>query len=231
MVEYEWNEEMCREYAEGIRRVVKFDHGPWAGKIADRLKDLPAESGVLDVASGPAFLLLELAGRLKSPKLTAQDYSRHMLEIARANARTAGYEIETLECPAEKIALADDSMEVVACKQLLHEAKDVERSISEIARVLKPGGKAFIIDFDADGSRIIARMIKLLLRVVSGREMANGFWSSFCSGLPGAKVRDIMLDSGFNRVEYIKDGPNYFMIGEKAITDKYATEPRQAMVT
>ncbi len=215
MVEYEWNEKMCKEYAEGLRPVVKFDHGPWAKKIADRLEDLPEESGVLDVASGPAFLLLELAGRLKSPKLTAQDYSKHMLEIAKASARNAGYEIETLECPAEKIELADDSMDVVTCKQLLHEAKDVERAISEIARVLKPGGKAFIIDFDADGSRIIARMIKILLRVVSGREMANGFWTSFCSGLPGVKVKGVMLESGFNRVEYVKDGPNYFMIGEK----------------
>ncbi len=215
MTEWEWTEENCREYADGLRPVVKFDHRPWAKKIAGRLEDLPENSRILDVASGPGYLLLELAGHLKSPGLTAQDSSMHMLEIARANARAAGYELETVESPAENIELADGAMDVVTCKQLLHEVTDLERTISEIARVLKPGGKAFIIDFDADGSRIIAGMIKLLLRIISGREMANGFWTSFISGHPGAKIKELMENSGFNGVEYIKDGPNYFIIGEK----------------
>ena len=50
---YEWNENLCRHHADGLRPMVRFDHAPWAEKIALRLAGLPVNATVLDVATGP----------------------------------------------------------------------------------------------------------------------------------------------------------------------------------
>lgn len=215
MIEYTWNEQLCRTYADGLRGMVRFDHRPWARRLAPYLVGLPDGATVMDVAAGPGFLLLEVARHLRSPKLIAQDASPEMLRIAEEEARGAGVPIATLPCPAERLDMADASVDVVTCKQLLHEAGDLERTIAEIARVLKPGGRAFLIDFDADGSRLSACLIRAFLRIARGREIAGNYWRSYSAGLPGARVRDLVLLAGLSRVEYQRSGPNYLVTGKK----------------
>jgi len=149
MVQYEWNEETCRGYAAKMEGVVKHDHRPWAERIAKMLGATAARGKVMDVATGPGFLLLELALLLPGIELYAQDEAEPMLAIARERATAAGLEIETVNSTAESISLADGSIDVITCEQLLHECHDVDKVVSEIHRVLKPGGKAFVIDFDS----------------------------------------------------------------------------------
>jgi ubiquinone/menaquinone biosynthesis C-methylase UbiE len=216
MVEYDWTEDLCRSYAEGIRPIVKYDHRRWAARIAAELTNLPPGATVMDIATGPGFLLLELAQRLNQPQLLAQDGAAPMLAIAREEAARAGVAITTLECPAERLARDDGSVDVVTCKQLLHEAGQVKQTLAECYRVLKPGGRAFLIDFDAEGSWLAPRLLWAFLRLTRGREMAADFWKSYCAGLPGSQVRKQLLDAGFNRVDYVKAGPNYLMQAYKA---------------
>ena len=218
MVQYEWNEQSCRQYADSLRPMVKYDHAKWAAKIAQRILNVPSGAKVMDVATGPGFLLLELADQLpdKALHLIAQDGADHMMTIATEEAQRVGLDVETVCCPSEKIALGDGTLDVVTCKQLLHECEDVQQTLREIYRVLKPGGKAFVIDFDALGSRFAAKMIKTFMRVIKGKEIANKFWTSFTAGLPGPEIRDKMTDIGFQHVEYTKSGPSYMMVGVKA---------------
>ena len=218
MVQYEWNEQACRLYADSLRPMVKYDHAKWAVKIAQRISNVPRGAKVMDVATGPGFLLLELADQLpdKALSLIAQDGADNMMTIAREEAQRVGLEVETVCCLSEKIAMEDGSVDVVTCKQLLHECEDVGRTLREIYRVLKPGGKAFIIDFDALGSRFAAKMIKTFMRLTKGKEIAEKFWTSFSAGLPGPEVRDQMIALGFQNVEYIQSGPSYMMVGVKA---------------
>jgi ubiquinone/menaquinone biosynthesis C-methylase UbiE len=70
---YDWDESLCQAYANGLRPMVSFDHGQWAAKIARRLGDLPPGSTVLDVATGPGFLVLEIGKRLPDTRLVGQD--------------------------------------------------------------------------------------------------------------------------------------------------------------
>ena len=90
-----------------------------------------------------------------------------------------------------------------------------EKVISEVARVLKSGGKAFIIDFDADGNRVSATLIKCFLRIFRGKYIAQNFFKSFSGGLRGEVVKKMMVDYGIESVKYRKSGPNYFLIGTK----------------
>jgi len=212
MVTYRWDEQMCRMYADGLRPVVRFDHRRWAAKIASRL---PTRRNlrVLDVASGPGFLLLELARHLQQVRLVAQDGAADMLVIAREEAARYGQSLETVECPAEELALADGSVDVVTCKQLLHEANDVDAVLGELRRVLKPGGLAFVIDFDRDGSRLAAVLLRSFLRLQRGKEISQSFWKSFSGGLAGRAVVERMTRVGFKSVDYVRSGPNYMMVG------------------
>jgi ubiquinone/menaquinone biosynthesis C-methylase UbiE len=82
MVQYEWNEETCRRYATKMEKVVKHDHRPWAKRIAEHLGETAAGGKLMDVATGPGFLLLELAPLLSGMQLYAQDEAAPMLEIA-----------------------------------------------------------------------------------------------------------------------------------------------------
>jgi len=68
MVEYEWNRELCRKYAEGLRPAVKFDHRPLARKIFRYLDPQPNQT-VVDIATGPGYLLLELGKLMQAPTL------------------------------------------------------------------------------------------------------------------------------------------------------------------
>jgi len=136
-----------------------------------------------------------------------------MLEIAQEEAPKYSHRILTCPCPAEKLTLADHTADVVLCKQLLHEARDPERVVAEICRITKPDGRIFIIDFDADGSRLAARFIKGFLRIISGKEISDSFWKSFNAGLKGRTVVEYMRKYGARQVEYLKRGPNYLLIG------------------
>jgi ubiquinone/menaquinone biosynthesis C-methylase UbiE len=214
MVFYDWNEEFCRNYAAGLRPMVPFDHRPWAKRIARELGPISGAVAV-DIATGPGFLLVELAKLLPGLTLIGTDQAEPMLAIARQEAARAAFILRTVGCPAERLALSDGEADVVTCKQLLHEAADVAGVLREAARVLKPGGRFFLIDFDATGSTLAVLAVRLVLTLTRGLLIGQSFWRSFNAGLPGPKVRDMVLEAGFTRVDYHRAAFDYFIVATK----------------
>jgi ubiquinone/menaquinone biosynthesis C-methylase UbiE len=138
-----------------------------------------------------------------------------MLEIAREESLKYGHNIKLCECPAEKLDVEDKSIDVVVCKQLLHETQYPEKVVSEMCRVVKPDGKVFIIDFDANGNKVAARLIQSVIRMTGGKNMAAGFRKSFHAGLPGRIIADYLKEYGLQHVEYHKRGVDYFIMGQR----------------
>ena len=215
MVKYEWTKELCLEYANNLRPMLKFDHKPWAGRIATQINSTETGLKILDIATGPGFLLIEVAKLLFEPILFAQDSITHMLEIAGQEANNNNLRIEKIICDAHNLEIEDNSLDVVTCKQLLHEVENPEKIITEIYRVLKPGGKAFIIDFDADGSKFAAKTTKLVMKGMSNKTIANNFMKSFKAGLKGKDVKKMIENAGFSKSFYKKAGFNYFQLAKK----------------
>ena len=60
MIKYEWTKELCEKYADGLRSMVKYDHKPWASRISEKIPNKPKSSVLLDIATGPGYLLFEL---------------------------------------------------------------------------------------------------------------------------------------------------------------------------
>ena len=215
MVKYEWTQELCLQYANNLRPMIKFDHKPWAERIAKQINSTETGLKILDIATGPGFLLIEVAKLLFDPILIAQDSSEHMLAIAEIEANNNELKISKINCDAHKLEIEDNSLDVVTCKQLLHEVEEPKKIILEIYRVLKPGGKAFIVDFDADGSKFAAKTTKLVMKGMSNKAIANNFLKSFKAGLKGKDVKKMIEDAGFSKSFYQKAGFNYFQLAKK----------------
>jgi ubiquinone/menaquinone biosynthesis C-methylase UbiE len=79
-------------------------------------------------------------------RLTGVDLSPEMLALARASARRLGRTIELLEADAHDLPFADCSFDTVVCTYALCSVPDETRAISEMKRVLQPGGRLILVD-------------------------------------------------------------------------------------
>jgi SAM-dependent methyltransferase len=114
--------------------------------------DLREGETVLDLGSGGGIDVL-LSARRVGPSGTAYglDMTQEMLELARSNAREAGVaNVEFLEGLIEDIPLPDASVDVVISNCVINLSTDKAAVISEIARVLRPGGRVGVSDVVAE---------------------------------------------------------------------------------
>jgi ubiquinone/menaquinone biosynthesis C-methylase UbiE len=99
----------------------------------------------LDIGSGPAPLALALA-TLSDLTITALDSSPEMFELAQKNIRLRGMEkrIVPLTGDVHAIPAPDASFNLVVSRGSYHFWDDLVVAFSEIRRILKPGGIAYI---------------------------------------------------------------------------------------
>ena len=105
---------------------------------------MPAGGTALDVATGGGHTALYLARQ--GWRVTAGDIAPRMLENARRLAEEAGHRIETRLFPAEALPFADRSLDLVTVRVAPHHFSSPEKFVTEVARVLRPGGHFLLID-------------------------------------------------------------------------------------
>jgi 2-polyprenyl-6-hydroxyphenyl methylase / 3-demethylubiquinone-9 3-methyltransferase len=93
---------------------------------------------LLDVGCGGGLLAEEFARA--GFEVAGIDPAPETIVTARAHAATSGLRIDYQTGSGEQLPFADASFELVACCDVLEHVDDVDRVISEIARVMKPGG-------------------------------------------------------------------------------------------
>lgn len=119
----------------------------WKRELVDRwVAAVPAGGVVLDLACGTGDLALAAAARTPH-RVVACDLSRAMLRMARARARREPGTIRFLRGDMEALPLLDASADAVLVAYGLRNAGECGRALVEIARVLKPGGWLFALDF------------------------------------------------------------------------------------
>ncbi len=118
--------------------------------LARRLAgSLPAGSRVLEVAPGPGYLAVELAG-LGNIAVTGLDISHTFVEIARRNAAAAGVAAEFRQGDASAMPFEAGTFDIVVCRAAFKNFSRPVEALAEMRRVLKPGGRALIIDLRRD---------------------------------------------------------------------------------
>lgn len=119
-----------------------------ARKVADELEP---ESKVLEIAPGPGYFSIELAKR-GGYRVTGLDISRTFVEIASRNAAEAKVNIDFRQGNASAMPFGDDTFDFALCRAAFKNFSEPVKAIQEMHRVLKPGGKAVILDLKRDAS-------------------------------------------------------------------------------
>jgi ubiquinone/menaquinone biosynthesis C-methylase UbiE len=122
--------------------------GP-ATEIMLELVGLRAGDRVLDVAAGTGDSSLMAARRVgPSGHVLAVDISANMLKGADESAREASLtNLDTRVMNAEKLDLEADSFDAVICRIALMLFPDPMKALTEMHRVVKPGGKVAVVVF------------------------------------------------------------------------------------
>jgi ubiquinone/menaquinone biosynthesis C-methylase UbiE len=119
-----------------------------AKEVAKHIKD---GDSVLEVASGPGYLSIELA-KLGKYKITGIDISKDFVAIATSNAKEAGVEIDFQQGNASCMPFPEDYFGCIFCVLSFKNFKEPLNCLNEFYRVLKPGGAALIMDLNRNAS-------------------------------------------------------------------------------
>lgn len=120
---------------------VRFRTNPydWQLWVFDRLR-LPAEARILEIGCGAGSLWLENPSRVPAGwKVTLSDLSAGMLTQARQNVGSS----RTAALDAQDLPFSEAWFDAVIANHMLYHVPDRPRALSEIRRVLKPGGRIY----------------------------------------------------------------------------------------
>jgi len=138
---------MAKWYAKLTRKDFnEFEH--LAGEIAN---DLPANARVLEIAPGPGYLSVALA-KFGPFKVTGLDISQTFVQMASQHAKQEGVVARFIHGSASDIPLEDCLFDFVICRAAFKNFSEPLAALNEMHRVLKPGGRAVIIDLRKDTS-------------------------------------------------------------------------------
>jgi ubiquinone/menaquinone biosynthesis C-methylase UbiE len=115
-----------------------------------QLAGLSAGESVLDVGCGTGTLAIAASRRVGSGgKVSGIDASIEMIARARSKAAKAAVDIDFRIAPAEALPFRNATFDAVLSTTVLHCLPSAARArcVSEMARVVKPGGRLLLIDF------------------------------------------------------------------------------------
>lgn len=182
--------------------------GSWYRREVLRREGLKPGMQVLDVAAGTGLVTAE-ALALAGPqgRVIALDPSPGMLAELRRKLSC-----ETIEAYAESIPLPDRQVDFLSMGYALRHVGDLDRAFAEYWRVLKPGGKACIMEISRPASRLGRMLLKFhigvlvpLLARLSGRHAdVKRLWTYYGDTIEAAvdpeTVMSALRRAGFSDV-------------------------------
>jgi demethylmenaquinone methyltransferase/2-methoxy-6-polyprenyl-1,4-benzoquinol methylase len=167
----------------------------WRRRVAEHIeRDRPVR--VVDLATGTADLLIALLR--DHPNITEAvglDISAQMLEIGRRKVQQRGLEgrVRFVQGDLIRTPFAADSFDVVTMAFGIRNTPDPAGTLREVHRLLKPGGRALILEFSLPASPTIRRAHLLYLRLIvpmigsllSGDRQAYQYLDKSIEAFPG----------------------------------------------
>ncbi len=122
-------------------------HRAWKA-YAVAVANVRAGQRVLDIAGGTGDLARAFAPQVGSTGLVVHtDINENMLRTGRDQLIDAGVALPTALCDAETLPFADASFDLVSVAFGLRNMTRKERALTEMCRVLKPGGRLIVLEF------------------------------------------------------------------------------------
>lgn len=166
----------------------------------------PTEA-VLDLGCGTGTLAIEVK-RLRSAHVVGLDGDPEMLRRARAKACRAGLSLRFDEGLSWNLPYADAAFDVVLSTLFFHHLDPLGRSrtLAEVVRVLKPGGRLHVADWGRQAS-LLMTVLSFPDRLLDGLERTAPAFSGrlpaemTAAGLAGVMETGTMV-TGFGRLSF-----------------------------
>jgi demethylmenaquinone methyltransferase/2-methoxy-6-polyprenyl-1,4-benzoquinol methylase len=166
---------------------------------------------VLDLAGGTGDLALAFARKVGSTgQVVHTDINEAMLRTGRDRLLDAGVALPTLVCDAEKLPFADGRFDLVTVAFGLRNMTHKDGALTEMARVLKPGGKLLVLEFSRV-AKPLARaydwysfnILPRLGQAVAGDAASYRYLAESIRMHPAQdELKALMKRSGFGHVDY-----------------------------
>lgn len=136
---------IARNYEWPAQLFSFFQYHRWRRYLVSKL-ELASGQTALDICTGPGGVAASVS-RKYGCSVVGLDLSSEMLAKARANFSSSGLDVRLTQARAENLPFRDNSFDAVIFTFLLRYVDDVEGTIAEMARVLRPGGILASLEF------------------------------------------------------------------------------------
>lgn len=138
----------------------------WRRKAIDELKSLQPKQ-ILDVATGTGDFAIESL-KLKPDFITGLDLSEGMLSVFdhKIKQKNLSQYIKTVKGDSENLPFENDTFDAVTVAFGVRNFENLAQGLSEINRVLKPGGKLVVLEFSNPTTFPIKQLYKFYFKYI-----------------------------------------------------------------
>lgn len=194
------------------------------------IKDLPNIQNIkaLDLATGTGDVPLVLIKDSKVDTVKGVDLSKEMMAIGKVKVANKGLsdKIDFQVGDGVSIPCNDTSFDLVTISFGIRNFSDPSKSLRDIMRVLKPGGRCMIMELSIPKSQIIKfiyityfrKVLPFLGNLLSRHKDAYSYLNQTVEDFPyGQEFEDLMIDAGFKntRRQTLTFGIATLYIGDK----------------
>lgn len=203
---------------DGLNRVISFGIDvKWRKKVVKTIAATNPENA-LDIATGTGDLAIQMAEAIPQAKVTGLDISPGMLEVGKTKVKDKNLEsrINMVIGDSEALPFEENTFDAITVAFGVRNFEDLEKGLSEIHRVLKPGGIFVVLETSVpvkfpfkQGYQMYSKMILPLIgRIFSKDRSAYAYLSESASVFPfGEAFNNILKKTGFIEVS---DKPQTF---------------------
>jgi len=172
------------------------------------VRSLPQCELMLDVAAGTADLCIEAVRQKKARRVVGADISEGMLDVGKEKLRRKGMDkqVELRVADCAHLPFDDNTFDAITCGYGVRNFAELDKGLSEMCRVLKPGGQLRILEFTYPTNRFVRFFYDFyfthIVPRIGRRITENGdafvyFMNSVKSFAKGQDFLDILERNGF----------------------------------
>jgi demethylmenaquinone methyltransferase/2-methoxy-6-polyprenyl-1,4-benzoquinol methylase len=174
---------------------------------------LPEGGRLLDVCTGTADMTLEAARQFPTARIVGVDFSRPMVALGTTKVVRARLtdRIRLQVAPAEALPFPDESFDAATVAFGLRNLPDHRRGLREMYRIVRPGGRAVVLEFTTPPGRLFRgiylwyfhRVLPWIGRLVSGHPSAYSYLPASVADFPSPEgLSAWMQEVGFREVSF-----------------------------
>lgn len=188
----------------GLARLWRRELVKWSGASEG--------SRVIDCATGTGDLAIEFKKVVGSGRVLGTDFCKEMLEFAPAKARALDLDVEFAVADAMNLGYPDAAFDIASIAYGIRNVADPVRALSEMARVVAPGGVVMVLETGDVQTPVLKPLLKLYFKhmvpllggMISGKKWAYQYLNKSSQAFPsGDAFLELMRQTGaFSFCEY-----------------------------